>query len=468
MKKRWFILIIILTCLFTFFYRLFFPVISIDTEALINNSRDLILSWYSIGRFSLGIIKFLTSWFNFNLILANIAALIVFVLSLIILSKDIVKNKNDYLSRLIFILIIITSPLIAEQFVFTLQIFEISLGYFFLILCFKLINAYIYANKKRYIIPIIIILAFIFGLYQAFCLLYITISVIYFIVNKYDKNNTLKEFIPIVLKYIILLILGLILSKVLSILMMNVLNVSSSSYLTNQIGWSVHGIKGILYVGYYFLTVLLGIKIYYNLSYLIIFIFTLIHLKNNWSKNNIIINLSILFLLITPFIMSIIFGNITVARSQFALPFVVGFLFVFYNNNKKYYYLIPIIIIIFQVAISFILYRNDYIRYNMDVNLMNEVSSDISTYNNLPVVFIGRYDNHIKIKGDVLGESFFNWDSETETGANNRIYGFFLAHHKSYITPSQEQIKLAKDNQNNYSAKINVENEFIVINLSKY
>lgn len=99
---------------------------------------------------------------------------------------------------------------------------------------------------------------------------------------------------------------------------------------------------------------------------------------------------------------------------------------------------------------------------------MNEVSSDISTYNNLPVVFIGRYDNHIKIKGDVLGESFFNWDSETETGANNRIYGFFLAHHKSYITPSQEQIKLAKDNQNNYSAKINVENEFIVINLSKY
>lgn len=196
----------------------------------------------------MGIIKFLTSWINFNLIIANIAALIVFVLSLIILSKDIVKNKNDYLSRLIFILIIITSPLIAEQFVFTLQIFAISLGYLFLILSFKLINAYIYANKKRYIIPIIIMLLLFLVYIKPFCLLYITISVIYFIVNKYDKNNTLKEFIPIVLKYIILLILGLILSKVLSILMMNVLNVSSSNYLINQIGWSVHGIKGILYV----------------------------------------------------------------------------------------------------------------------------------------------------------------------------------------------------------------------------
>ena len=87
------------------------------------------------------------------------------------------------------ILIIITSPLIAEQFTFTMQIFEISLGYLLLILNFKLINEYIYNNKKWQLPIIVLILAFVFGIYQAFCLLYITLSVIYFIVNINNKKT---------------------------------------------------------------------------------------------------------------------------------------------------------------------------------------------------------------------------------------------------------------------------------------
>ena len=420
MKKNSFILIIIFISFITFFYRLFFPIISIDTEVFINNSHELITTWYAINRFSLGIIKYIISGINFNIIFTNIISLSILIISLLIFSKDIVKKKDDYLNRLLLILIIITSPLIAEQFTFTMQIFEISLGYLLLILNFKLINEYIYNNKKWQLPIIVLILAFVFGIYQAFCLLYITLSVIYFIVNINNKKNTLKEIIFIVLKYIVLFIIGILLCQLFATIMKSTLNISNSSYLLNQVGWSTYGLKGILYIGYYFLTVLFGTRIYYNLGYLIVIILTLIFIKKHWNKKNIILNISLLFLLITPFIMSIALGNETIARSQFALPFVISFVFIFYKPKNKYYYIIPLALIVFQITITFILFKNDYIRYNLDLNLMNEIKTEISDHEDLPVVFIGEYNNNIKIKGDVLGSSFFNWDKETENGVKSK------------------------------------------------
>ena len=468
MKKNSFILIIIFISFITFFYRLFFPIISIDTEVFINNSHELITTWYAINRFSLGIIKYIISGINFNIIFTNIISLSILIISLLIFSKDIVKKKDDYLNRLLLILIIITSPLIAEQFTFTMQIFEISLGYLLLILNFKLINEYIYNNKKWQLPIIVLILAFVFGIYQAFCLLYITLSVIYFIVNINNKKNTLKEIIFIVLKYIVLFIIGILLCQLFATIMKSTLNISNSSYLLNQVGWSTYGLKGILYIGYYFLTVLFGTRIYYNLGYLIVIILTLIFIKKHWNKKNIILNISLLFLLITPFIMSIALGNETIARSQFALPFVISFVFIFYKPKNKYYYIIPLALIVFQITITFILFKNDYIRYNLDLNLMNEIKTEISDHEDLPVVFIGEYNNNIKIKGDVLGSSFFNWDKETENGANIRIHGFFNANNNNYILPSRENIKTVNNNISKYNEKINIDNNIIVVNLYKY
>ena len=468
MKKNSFILIIIFISFITFFYRLFFPIISIDTEVFINNSHELITTWYAINRFSLGIIKYIISGINFNIIFTNIISLSILIISLLIFSKDIVKKKDDYLNRLLLILIIITSPLIAEQFTFTMQIFEISLGYLLLILNFKLINEYIYNNKKWQLPIIVLILAFVFGIYQAFCLLYITLSVIYFIVNINNKKNTLKEIIFIVLKYIVLFIIGILLCQLFATIMKSTLNISNSSYLLNQVGWSTYGLKGILYIGYYFLTVLFGTRIYYNLGYLIVIILTLIFIKKHWNKQNIILNISLLFLLITPFIMSIALGNETIARSQFALPFVISFVFIFYKPKNKFYYIIPLALIVFQITITFILFKNDYIRYNLDLNLMNEIKTEISDHEDLPVVFIGEYNNNIKIKGDVLGSSFFNWDKETENGANIRIHGFFNANNNNYILPSRENIKTVNNNISKYNEKINIDNNIIVVNLYKY
>ena len=250
--------------------------------------------------------------------------------------------------------------------------------------------------------------------------------------------------------------------------MKSTLNISNSSYLLNQVGWSTYGLKGILYIGYYFLTVLFGTRIYYNLGYLIVIILTLIFIKKHWNKKNIILNISLLFLLITPFIMSIALGNETIARSQFALPFVISFVFIFYKPKNKYYYIIPLALIVFQITITFILFKNDYIRYNLDLNLMNEIKTEISDHEDLPVVFIGEYNNNIKIKGDVLGSSFFNWDKETENGANIRIHGFFNANNNNYILPSSENIKMAKNNLNQYNDKINIDNNIIIVNLNKY
>ena len=77
----------ILTTFFTFIIygiKLFNYSISIDTEVIISNYKYLLNSWYGIGRFSLGFLKFILGLTPFNYYLSNVLMILFFVKRLLI------------------------------------------------------------------------------------------------------------------------------------------------------------------------------------------------------------------------------------------------------------------------------------------------------------------------------------------------------------------------------------------------
>lgn len=469
MKKKIILSVtILLIILFTYHNRLFDSIISIDTEIFLLNKKEMINSWFAIDRFGLGILKFLLSWIPFKIEFINILSLIIFSIAIIIYAKDITKKmkNNNFLNISIILLFIITSPLFAEQYVFTLQALEISIGYLLIVINFKLINKFIYDNNKKWLFIVIPLLSFIFGIYQAFCLLFISLSIIYFIINNENNNFDKKQILKIMFKYLFILLSSIILYILLPNLIKDLLNIDSSTYLNNQIGWTKNIFKSILYIGYYFLNVLLSLKIYYNPSYLFACILSIIYIIKNKNRFN---SLIIFTLLLTPFTMSILFGNITIARSQFALPFVTSFIFIYtLKNNKKIYYLIPTFFIVWQIFTTNLLFENDKIRYEKDVKLTKEIAENINYKKGQTIIFIGNSTNDSKYTGDTLGRTFYNWDSETEIGANGRIIGLSKNLGFGYNMATIEQIKFAKENIDLFSGKINYYENTIVINLEKW
>lgn len=134
-KYKFLISIIFIIGIIVYGIKLFSYSISIDTEVIIHSHDGQIRSWLSIGRFSLFVLKKVLMLNPFNPYLANMIMIVCFISSVIFLIyilKKISKDKINSVSIFIFSLIIITSPILAEQFNFTLQAAEVAISMLFL------------------------------------------------------------------------------------------------------------------------------------------------------------------------------------------------------------------------------------------------------------------------------------------------------------------------------------------------
>ena len=181
--------------------------------------------------------------------------------------------------------------------------------------------------KKKYIYllgtPLLIL---VFGTYQSFYMMYITLAIIYYLDN-YDDKSKFCEQLKIILSYVLVLVIYGILTIVTGNIINSILNVEKTGYLTSQMNWfNGNFIKGILYCGYYFVSVLFGFGMDNNLGYLVLIIIILINFKKEGKERNNIYNLALIMLLFSPFLISVLFGTITFSRAQFSIPIIMAYL----------------------------------------------------------------------------------------------------------------------------------------------
>lgn len=441
------------------------PVVSIDTENFINSQADIIYSWYSIGRFSLGLyIKF----FKFgplNMYFSNIVSLLLYFIAVILLVSDFNKDNNNYKKIIVMILMILTSPLLAEQYAFTLQNVEVALSYLLLVIVMKCLFKVIFKKKYIYLLGSSLLIL-VFGTYQSFYMMYITLAIIYYLDN-YDESKKFREQLKIILSYVLVLIVYGILTIVTGDIINSILEVEKTGYLTSQMNW-INGnfIKGVLYCGYYVVSVLFGLGMDNNLGYLVLIIIILIKLKKEGKKRYNIYNLALVVLLLSPFLISLLFGTVTFNRAQFSIPIIMAYLYG-KNLDKKYILMMSVGIILVQSFSTLYLFNIDLERYNNDVGLARYVEQ-LDNENNLPIVFIGNVNYERKFTGEVLGKSFYNWDYKSERLSNDRIFSFMKSQGFEYDVASTEQIKEVIGEKDKYLELVNYTDKYIVINLDKY
>lgn len=124
-------------------------------------------------------------------------------------------------------------------------------------------------------------------------------------------------------------------------------------------------------------------------------------------------------LLVLPLAMSILEGNRTVPRTQFALPLVAAFLAVFCGaaaeKRKKLLAVLCCMMIAVQAALVVRLQHTDNIRNAFDTEIRDRIIADLDGRgeDGKPIAFIGFQSFHddslLLEKQDVYGLSFFEW-----------------------------------------------------------
>lgn len=448
--KQFIFIFIILIFDYLFYLK---PIISIDTENFINDRTSLLTSWIGINRFSLVLLKNIF-FIPFNILVTRFLTIIFFYLSLISYSylfTTWLKKDNKYLIYIIS-LIIGLSPILAEQFSFTLQSLEISIGFLLLSIIFNLIDKFLNSSNKRLLILIIPFLSFVFGLYQAFVPLFISLCCFYLLTHK----KGFKELISI-------LIVSISLYYLTGFIFKNFIYHYTSNYLTNNFNWyNKSFIHNILVIGYIGISSILGLSIYHLSSYLIIFILGLTALIKKKK------NLFLFFCLaISPFLLNILTASSIAYQAQFNYIFSLTLMLIYLLNilsNKKLInilYVISIAIIIREGLITFNLFYHDNIRYLSDVKLTSSIAKEIPT--NSCLEFIGSLDEKIKFKGETLGNSFYNWDNNGPLGSNIRINGLMKSLNYNYNMPTLEYYNSTKNLDIKEIEKIN---ECYIVNLN--
>lgn len=484
----------ILTIFFTFIIygiKLFNYSISIDTEVIISNYTALVNSWYGIGRFSLGFLKFILGLNPFNYYLSNVLMILFFAISsfglyycfnLVNPTKN--SSKLEEIKIFLFTALIISSPIFAEQFNFTLQCAEVAISLFILdIGVYFFIKSIQSKNIFLLVIPIICFTEN-FGCYQAFVPVIIAILVEILILLNKNYNYSVKENIIFILKAFFVGVISLIGYFVIGKLVLHFFNIPGGSYLKDQILWLSEPIKNvILNILNYVKAIVKGDSIFYNHLYLVAIILTFINIIKDYKK--VFCNLLSIVLLLTPFMFSVLMGNSLVARTQLVLPIILSIILIYNTKFKNNYlnYILYIIIFAFvfsQSKTTLNLFESDYARYTQDKafaeNILSKVDSLIDDENTTKIVFVGQRQQSgpsVHTTGETFGGSFFFWDYVSVCGMNNRAIGFIntLGHNFHGISPDEFEMakKVAKEKNLQSFPKSNSfckYNNYIIIKLS--
>lgn len=463
-------------------FRLFDSLVpGIDTEHLISNPDGMYSSWLGIGRQGLVAVKLLSGNSLFNPDFAALLALLLLIpvcLFVPFLGSLACGNTEGYPgeSWLVFLFgaIAVSHPILTEQLYFTLQCAEVIFSLLLLELC--LLGSHLWSTGKKslWLLPTILLLQIPFSTYQAFVPLFITGAVGMTLLQSLFTSKTIREQLRYVGRFILVFLGGFLLNQLISRLFF-----MDSFYLNEQFSWSELGFwGGCLKILSHVRDVLSGYGTYYFIEFLILcLILSVIMLRHFFQVKKADTILWQLFLLCawfaSPFYLSLLLGARPVIRAQLVLPFVTGgtallcgYLFLQWNlfpSKSTLRRIAGCLLVLLclgtvyqEASVTSRLYYSDVIRKQGDLSLAVSLQKDIQAFTGEScysgtVLFWGRREaakNPSCIQGDIMGQSFFDWDVDAEPHyfySSNRIVDFLNSLGSSYCKPIAEQITRAAE-----------------------
>ena len=423
-KNRELIILFIIVLLFGL-YKIINVSFSYDTDVIILNPKYIMLSWIGLMRYGLTFIKYVLHLYgNVNIRLLNILTYVnVFIYSAVFLKFLSVDGKKNIWKDILTVMLVITSPILLEQYNFTLQSVEVSFSMILMMISFITTYKYLKDNKIGYACITILLLIVCFSTYQSFVNLYILgVLISLYKLSSYDnKKNITRSIIIFMISFILYYLIGKVI--------INIMNIDTTAYLTSKIGW-LDSFKDTLFgIGKDFVKVLIGYGHVLNLGYLLCVIIVIGYI----IKNKNIKSIYLLFMLLVPFLLNTLTGSRIVIRSLFTIPFLYSFIF-YEFFDKKYVKYILIVLIISQLINSYLLLIGDYHRYLNDISIGEKIYNDCGSNKDITIYIYGvekSEENISLIKGEVMGYSYYEW-FELGHPSYERIHNFMIIHNIEY------------------------------------
>lgn len=443
-------------------------VIGIDTEDLMHLGNDFYGGWLTTGRQGLVFLKYIFGNLSFNPYFTGIMTLILLTLSVsaFLLLWDHVsgrggKDRYGLTAWILGGLLWVSHPVLVEQLYFSLQSMEICL-------CFVLTAGALYLsflwveNRKRrghiFLFAAVAALLFItFSSYQIFVVLYIFgVAAVLFLQSLAALGEgqafSAKALWKKLGLYVVLFLTAFVINMTVTKLFF-----STSDYLQQQILWGeIAFADNMRNIYHHIRRTLTGAdSIFYHWSYGLLCVTSFLLLlavlrQHRKQKKSSLLMLLFLFLalMVMPFLMTIIMGSIPVVRSQLILPVMTAFL-AYLNlgllcritglKEKAAGYAVAALVLICgaggleQARMTGALYYTDRCRYEQDVAMARQLIRELDRINywNLPVAVVGKREfkpNNACVQGEIIGCSFFDYDTEVEPldyWSTRRILGFF-------------------------------------------
>ena len=469
---------LIFTFLFTLLIyssRLIFFSLSIDTEVLINSYHNQMRLWIGIGRFSLAFLKYIFSFIPYNYYLSVSLMLLFFSLAIFYLYFIIYRYSNiksNNIKIIIFSCLITSSPIIAEQFYFTLQCAEIALCFLIFDLALYLFLKGLFNEKFKYILLSTFFFAFCYGAYQSFIVLMISMLVFILLL---DYKNDKKIKINVFLKFsFIYFLLSLSIYSLINNITLMIFSIPRDTYIYDYILWGKLPIStNIKQISISLFQIFCFNNPYYQFGYIMLFIILFKDIIKN--KNNLLNTVLDVLFALSPFITVFLLAQAEPIRAQIARPIVVALgIVLLLKKQSKLLIVMSILLIISQSFVTMYFFYESHQVYERDKKLATTIIDRIhNNPKNKKVVFIGQKKNlsHL-ISSEAIDSSFFEWDGASLMGINYRAIGFlkYLKYNVEYLEPydyenANDLINIMGFDWNSNEIKIYENNDTIIIRL---
>ena len=436
----------------------------IDSEVMSIEPNGLIQSWYGHKRYGLILMKKLFFYVRLVPYLSNLlfAAVLWGVILLLCFSVKrwfaLALSGGSKWSLYLLAALFVSCPSLAEQYMFTLQAFEITLAMgFCLIAAYSADQAICEGKSFLWYAPALFFLVWSLGAYQSFCPFYIALVLLSFL-GSYERGRNQRPFRAGIL-HLALFLLGFV-SNTLVGNALCLLKGGDSSYVDGMYLWGkIPLYQSLQDLWYEFRILYCGMSpVLYNRFAGIVLLLSAAGLAvrgvlKKWNWRQILWYwLALLLLAASPMYISLISGTRTTVRAQLVFPLVFGFF-----SAALWYMVRSLAVLVWQkkktacrLFCAVLTAGFFYLSWAQGIHLiqLNQTVHDTCTRDmltaermymdicraadredmqNQKVVFIGSRDAKMPqaaALGESIGRSFFDFGT-TSIGISNRAVSFF-------------------------------------------
>lgn len=379
------------------------------------------------------------------------------------------SKKNFTAFRYLFPIFFLTGPCFAEQFIFTLQVFEVAFGLILTAMGVYFLNQWLYERKSPFWMFLSVgCFVWAFASYQimtAFSITLITISFFLYYTEKEEERPWLWIGIKSAVVFITCLILYFIFSKLARI----VTGTEELAYYVNgQLHW-VEGIGACLgYIKGDFLRIMRGeFVVFHPFTAVISVLFVIlgavrvVKCKKNsrWAGL-----LALVLVFLSPFYLTIITGYYQPVRAQLVYPLAFAFWGTYLTTIKLQRKSIQqlaftaavlgcLIVTVNQANITTRLFQTFHMVCRNQNLLLNRIyarveeTADDSSMHDHKVIIIGSYEVVLLddiTKSDVIGLSFFDFDASGPFGVAGQIIPYAKTMGMAMAPANAEETEMAR------------------------